>query len=520
MRRLVLFGAFLSNSTADQCTFITNRFHATFGPFVSTCTNENICLGLFWSTNNILPICNLDMEGCTNERPLLCTEAYDAHLLLSQAIPLGNHFIPIGKSRSASTFVNEEDDEDLSKAIHMSLNDLGLTEFDALGDDSFGDLRDTRALDDYVAKKMRLGFGDSSIGADLTDTDWLKSLAVFDDMEITSERSQSRPEILGMSDEELLQLAIAESMRPLSAFEEELSSSRDYQPGRVGIYNLGSTCYLASAIQVLGHSSRFLETLFSTKFVRPNAIQEAFVKIMHDMWYVRGEPLNPTALLGALHEFRNGRGFTPDASEDAHEALRIILGQLSDASRLDGEETSLDKLFSYTVSRPVRCNACGEKRSKLDTEQDIWLTIPYVVEGDHNPVVTLNDCFEATKQTEVIPDFKCGVCNEQQDATAESTIASGGDVLLISLRRFPEMYKKIHTKVEYPLILEISDSRYDLIGIIHHLGETLSGGHYVSQFRSDLQDQWVHANDLSVLPGTPIKTVSDTAYILVYQRID
>jgi ubiquitin C-terminal hydrolase len=42
----------------------------------------------------------------------------------------------------------------------------------------------------------------------------------------------------------------------------------------------------------------------------------------------------------------------------------------------------------------------------------------------------------------------------------------------------------------------------------------------VSQFRSDVQDQWFHANDLYVLPGTPIKTVSDTAYILVYQRIN
>lgn len=95
------------------------------------------------------------------------------------------------------------------------------------------------------------------------------------------------------SEEELIQEAIAESVKPLDTGKSGI--------GRLGIRNLGKTCYLASALQVLDHSARFLEALDDTTFVKPNLVQEAFVYLVSEMWDpVNSHSLNPLVLVNAL----------------------------------------------------------------------------------------------------------------------------------------------------------------------------------------------------------------------------
>ena len=281
-------------------------------------------------------------------------------------------------------------------------------------------------------------------------------------------------------------------------------------------------------------SVRFLEMLSSTRFVRPNPVQEAFVRIIHEMWSERKEPLDVTSLLKALHKLRYPEGaprvaanrnaepleFTKEATGDAHEAIGIILDQLSDAARpltaSSNEETPIDELFANIATRSFVCRGCKGRRNIEEKDHDIMLTIPKTKQKDD--VVSLYDCYRETIQSEELEGVECKTCNRKQGASTGRRLTSGSDVMLMFLRRFDFKGGKIHTKVRYPLNLRLNGKSYKLVGVIHHLGTTRFGGHYVPQFLSF--SDWVDASDTQVhLHRGPVQTVSDTAYILVYDRI-
>ena len=60
---------------------------------------------------------------------------------------------------------------------------------------------------------------------------------------------------------------------------------------------------------------------------------------------------------------------------------------------------------------------------------------------------------------------------------------------------------KLNTRVTSPLFLNVSENRYELLGIVFHLGSTPEHGHYTSMIRSDRHDsetEWFLTNASSV----------------------
>ena len=60
---------------------------------------------------------------------------------------------------------------------------------------------------------------------------------------------------------------------------------------------------------------------------------------------------------------------------------------------------------------------------------------------------------------------------------------------------------KLTTRVTSPLFFDVSDKRYELMGIIFHVGLTPQRGHYTSMVRSDKhnsQHAWFLTNDATV----------------------
>eukprot|EP00527_Entomoneis_sp_CCMP2396_P004670 CAMPEP_0198151956 /NCGR_PEP_ID=MMETSP1443-20131203/57826_1 /TAXON_ID=186043 /ORGANISM="Entomoneis sp., Strain CCMP2396" /LENGTH=134 /DNA_ID=CAMNT_0043817811 /DNA_START=84 /DNA_END=485 /DNA_ORIENTATION=+ len=60
---------------------------------------------------------------------------------------------------------------------------------------------------------------------------------------------------------------------------------------------------------------------------------------------------------------------------------------------------------------------------------------------------------------------------------------------------------------------------YDLYGVIHHQG-ALSGGHYVSSLKSELDGQWRLFNDAQIYEIHARDVIDASAYILFYMRRD
>ena len=496
---LMIFAAF-----ADQCSKICEDFPFVCGSGGSHCKNAHVCHDLFWSTGPI-PICSLETIGCTSEQPVLCDEARLAHSLL-----LALTEVPSSSSTPAPYF---EEDPYLERALRMSLEDVG-------GSSDTGSVVETEISNGDIALEEKPGNpSEAEEKVEEEDPDMARALIMS-----LSGLSDEAPVL---SEEEMYERAVQESLRSDNSGAES-SYVADPRPGRLGIKNLGNTCYLSATLQVLGHSPRILSMLSSTNFVHPNPVQQAFVQILRDMWtkYESGDLLDPTALQSALFAYREGSAFHAGSTEDAHEAVRTILGLVSDAARNGGrfDKSPVDNLFDVSVGRPRVCSGCQNTRNKIEQEQDIFVAIPAPPSPQDS--VSIYDCIETIREPETIPFVECPLCDGFHSATTQNKIVGASDVLLVFLRRFGNDGVKIHTKVETPLILEMSritrDSsspNYRLVGAIHHRGESRLGGHYVAQFFHPDHNEWVDANDRSVVTHEgSIETTSSTAYILVYER--
>jgi ubiquitin C-terminal hydrolase len=89
--------------------------------------------------------------------------------------------------------------------------------------------------------------------------------------------------------------------------------------------------------------------------------------------------------------------------------------------------------------------------------------------------------------------------------------------------------KKVASKVEFPRIADLEpyvqgpqkkdpELKYVLFASIHHSG-TMAGGHYTASIL-ETEEKWWTFNDESVYAKPPDETSADTAYVLLYRRMD
>ena len=147
---------------------------------------------------------------------------------------------------------------------------------------------------------------------------------------------------------------------------------------------------------------------------------------------------------------------------------------------------------------------------------------------DYFPL-TIYDCFNLLVQTEKLKEdnqWKCDKCQKPQNANKHLAIYKSPNILIIGLNRFNNS-KKNNIFINFPrndfdiskYVIENDEPRsslYDLIGVIHHSG-SLDFGHYISYCKHQ-NNKWFFHNDNVVQEVNRQKIISNTAYILFYQR--
>ena len=142
--------------------------------------------------------------------------------------------------------------------------------------------------------------------------------------------------------------------------------------------------------------------------------------------------------------------------------------------------------------------------------------------------VTLIDCFENEINT---IEFKgdnqiyCNRCNKLLDAKGENRIFSSPHVLILILNRGKA--NKFDCDVEFEESLNIEKyveskqcpTKYKLIGVISHFGESSMSGHFIADCRH-FDGKWYTFND-SIVTGPNFKySKKGTPYILFYENED
>uniref|UniRef100_A0A8C3XUS7 ubiquitinyl hydrolase 1 n=1 Tax=Chelydra serpentina TaxID=8475 RepID=A0A8C3XUS7_CHESE len=119
--------------------------------------------------------------------------------------------------------------------------------------------------------------------------------------------------------------------------------------------------------------------------------------------------------------------------------------------------------------------------------------------------------------------WRCPHCKQLQQGSITLSLWTLPDVLIIHLKRFRQVRKrmKLQNMVKFPLTgLDMTphvDYVYDLYAVCNHHG-TMQGGHYTAYCKNSVDGLWYCFDDTDVQQLAENEVCKQTAYILFYQR--
>ncbi|BGP22426.1 proteophosphoglycan ppg4 [Rhodotorula toruloides] len=309
-------------------------------------------------------------------------------------------------------------------------------------------------------------------------------------------------------------------------------------PVGAGLNNLGNTCFLNSALQVLLHTPPLLRYLESTQHPAETNCkckqQKDFCMICtmrscaRQSFSQRLRSYSPSPVVKNLKKIakhmRLGR------QEDSHEFLRFCIDAMQAAAmygksqKLEQkikETTFVHQIFGGRLRSRVHCLACGHNSDTFDSILDLSLDLG-------NRANTLKDALDNFVRVDKLSGqnkYKCEKCKKLVNAEKYFAIEDAPLVLTVHLKRFSPTGRKITGQLRYPETLHLAPymsnpnvgPSYRLYGIILHSGGGPHSGHYTSYVRSS-SGKWHDMNDdyVSSLPRSPL--MERDAYVLFYMR--
>jgi ubiquitin C-terminal hydrolase len=292
---------------------------------------------------------------------------------------------------------------------------------------------------------------------------------------------------------------------------------------------------LAASLQALMHSSTFRQAILAEEPLEIPAGASALERnqtelfnnlraLFEEQWgddaSSSSSPMNFRALLSNLRSLAS-EGFGETQMEDAHEAMRLILSSASAALENGRGSRRLSELFASRMVTTFTCDTCNASRSHV--EQVFDLLIPM---DPKSPMMTMMKGFQLYFKSDGILNVDCPSCALRRNHTSITRFESTPDLLLISLKRFTHDGRKIKAYAYNPLQIDLAamagagEGRYRLIAVVHHQGESIHAGHYVTDFLHPEDRKWYHADDSAVTElGRLVNQVGPTQTAFLYERI-
>ena len=277
--------------------------------------------------------------------------------------------------------------------------------------------------------------------------------------------------------------------------------------GYRGIHNLGTTCYMNAVMQQLFHVASFSSTLMNAVWIGSDASSpdaQLFFSLQaffREVGRHTSVPFNPTDWISHFTK-PDGEPLRLGVQEDAHEYLNMLLNKCDAILKNTDHPTLVQNEFLSKVNVSVTCPHCGI----ISKREEEYTCLSVDVKG----FTSLSDSLNALCSPERIDDYHCDKCGLSVSVEKTQVLETTSPYLFFQLKRFAfdnftyERYK-INDFFSFPLELDLStcfadirgkETRYDLKGIITHLG-TIDSGHYISYICSS-KDEWWEMNDTVV----------------------
>ncbi len=296
---------------------------------------------------------------------------------------------------------------------------------------------------------------------------------------------------------------------------------RNRVPGVCGLANLGNTCYMNSALQCLSNIPSLRE-FFLNQPLTEGELAQSYACLMKDMWSGQHSSIQPSEVKTRISKY--SPIFFGYSQADAREFANVLLNSLHDELK-DGSDNSLiNDLFAINIKYQVTCQNCLHDEAGMDHMKFLALR-PNVRNGERT---TLDDLLDLYGEKKFLNEKRqCNNCHELSTHFMQNSIyAPLPPVVIVHFTRFNRTRVKDENPVEFPMETQfkhldpLNKSRYDLIGIVSHIGDIFSG-HYTAYAKNTLTQKWYHFNDSSVdlinsLVNEP--RISQNAYMLIYAK--
>jgi len=252
---------------------------------------------------------------------------------------------------------------------------------------------------------------------------------------------------------------------------------------KFGLPNMGNTCYLNSAVQLL---------LRNPQFITMESIGD-----------------NPTRGITKIKK-RLGeisKKFAGNSQQDGGEALLYLLDIY--------EKQGFGKEYYFNEKTRVKCKLISCLHQEISYRKSNILML------DINDCSSLDDCYLKFKDSIKLEGdemWSCPKCQDNRIASKRHSITEWSSYLLVYLKRF-EMnqfgkYQKNNQLIDIPLYWR----NYKLIGAMIHSG-SLNGGHYVSVGFEN--NKWYLFDDsrVSEIEEFQLYNYLKKAYVLHFTRI-
>jgi ubiquitin C-terminal hydrolase len=323
---------------------------------------------------------------------------------------------------------------------------------------------------------------------------------------------------------------------------------------RRGLKNLGNTCFANAALQCILNTPVLIAYLTTDDMQGSNISKftRALSNLFKTQWSYSQNKIDPLPVLQLV--WNNSQLFQQGQQNDAHEFLLYLLDQLHEELRrpyLDYKSSCTEKSekswedymkknfsiiskeFQGQTKTKLECNECRYLKNRYEPFMYLSLSIP----AGSQP--SLEDCLDEFCQEDKLNNAEkwyCKKCEKLVEATKQSEIIRVPRYLIIHLKRFKDIYRKIDQLVDYGECLDMSkysklsassdkaldedlkfnDSNrrleYRLYAKIKHMG-SLKGGHYVAVIKQN--ESWYCFND-NQIQEVNFEPSPDT-YLLFYE---
>ena len=262
-----------------------------------------------------------------------------------------------------------------------------------------------------------------------------------------------------------------------------------------GIYNIGNSCYLNSAMQMLFNSDDF-------KFITKNTIFENIINNYNN----NDATFNPTEIKSIVA--KNNKMFNNSNQQDSYEFMIYLFDVLD---KILGKNNNLYNKFGIQTTFNIKCKIlnCNKESNNISTE--LFLQLPMT-----------NDLSESYRKYKLIERlendnaYQCDNCRKLTTARRKTITTKWPDNLIIVLKRFDHLMNKDNRQINIPLNWRHG---YKLKGGIIHLGN-YGGGHYI--YYGEENGNWYIANDTNISKINNIEEFLNTngsiSYMLYYYK--